>query len=152
MLTSYSSSIGNLSTHITFVPKYRHKIFAHPEVKDFCEEVFRQVAEEYGFRIDEIGFDIDHVHLLVDLTNKYSAAEAARLLKGTSARKLLQEFPWLRQKYFWGGHLWSPAYYFGSVGNATYGVVSNYVRNQAKKGDNQRKLIEFMPPASAGGS
>lgn len=103
-LSNYSSSIGTLSVHLCFVPKYRHKVFQHKEVKDLCEQVFYSVAEKYGFVIEEMGFDIDHVHLVVNLTNKYAVWQAARLLKGISSRKLLQEFPWLRAKFFWKGH------------------------------------------------
>ena len=152
-LVSYSSSIGNLSAHLCFVPKYRHKIFLHKQVKERCEQIFHEVANKYRFVIKELGFDIDHVHLIVDLTNKYSACEVARLLKGISSRKLFKEFPWLRKKYFWGGHLWSPAYYFDSVGRTTYETMSNYVKKQEEKGNFQRKLSEFiMPPTSVGGS
>ena len=110
------------------MPKYRHKIFAHKEVKEFCEELFYQTAEKYGFTIEELGFDIDHVHLVVDLTNKYSAWQIAKLLKGISARKLFQKFPWLRTKYFWGGHLWSPAYFFDSVGEVNKKTISNKIK------------------------
>jgi len=107
------------------------------------------VANKYQFVIKELGFDIDHVHLIVDLTNKYSACQVSRLLKGVSSRKLFKEFLWLRKKYFWGGHLWSPAYYFDSVGRTTYETMSNYVKKQEEKGNFQRKLSEFiMPPTS----
>lgn len=149
--SSYSSSIGDLSAHLCFMPKYRHKIFKHKEVKDFCEGVFYQIAEEYGFSIEELGFDIDHVHLVINLTNKYSACQVAKLLKGISARKLFQAFPWLKSKYFWGSHLWSPAYFFDSVGTVNKGIINNYVKKQEIKG-NQLRLNAFMPPTSVGGS
>ena len=148
--TSYSSSIGSLSAHLCFMPKYRHGIFQHKEVKDFCGEVFYRTAEEYGFVIEELGFDIDHVHLTVNLTNKYSACQIARLLKGVSARKLFQKFPWLKAKYFWGGHLWSPAYFFDSIGEVSKETINNYVRRQAVKGE-QLRLSHYMPPTSVGG-
>ncbi|MBI2232490.1 MAG: transposase, partial [Candidatus Aenigmarchaeota archaeon] len=33
-------------------------------------------------------------------------------------------------KKLWGGHFWSPAYFFDSVGEQTYERLENYVRNQ----------------------
>lgn len=125
----YSSSIGTMTAQLVFVPKYRHKIFSHEQIKRRCSELFRSIAKQYGMEIIEEGFNIDHVHLVVDLGNKTSAAKAAQLLKGISARFLFEEFPWLRSRYFWGGHLWSPAYFFGSVGK-NLDDTRAYVRNQ----------------------
>lgn len=82
--------------------------------------------------------------MVMSLPPTLSVADAVRLLKGISSRKLLQAFPWLRQRFFWGGNLWSGAYYFDSIGRTTDDVIYNYVRNQRKKGDNVRKLKEFV--------
>ena len=142
-LVSYSSSLGRLELHISLIPKYRHKIFAYDKIKTVCQLEFNRVAEQYGFRIKELGFDIDHLHMVLQLPPSMSVSEAVKLLKGNSSRKLFQCFPWLRQKFFWGGRLWSPAYYFDSVGDTTSEVIYKYVRNQGKKGDELRKLSEF---------
>jgi len=73
-----------------------------------------------------------------------------QLLKGVSSRKLLRAFPWLRQRFFWGGHVWSPAYYFDSVGDVDSDTMNAYVRSQGTK--NQLSLNYFMPPTLVGGS
>jgi len=129
-MNSFSSSYGQLTIHVSFIVKYRHKIFGFEEIKKLCEAQFRATAQCYGIEIKEIGFDVDHVHLLVSLNPKTSIADVARLLKGASAKKLFEIFPFLRKKYFWCGHLWSPAYYFDSVGRNTYEVMEQYVRCQ----------------------
>ena len=128
--THYSSSIGRAMMHMCFVCKYRHKIFRFEEIKSRCTELFYSVAEQYGMKIEELGFDKDHVHMLVDLGNKQSPANAAKLFKGISARYLMKEFLWLREKYFWSGHLWSPAYFFDGVGQNTYDNMKRYVKAQ----------------------
>lgn len=125
-----SSIYGQLTTHIAFVVKYRHKIFRFKRIKSFCEAQFRATARKYGIEIKKIGSDIDHVHLLVSLNPSMSIADAARLLKGASARKLFKIFPWLRRFYFWCGHLWSPVYFFDSVGRNTYEFLEQYVKSQ----------------------
>jgi len=142
-LVSYSSSLGRAEYHISFIPKYRHKIFAYEQIKTVCQLEFNRVAEQCGFKIKEFGFDIDHLHMVVQLPPNMSIASAVKLLKGNSARKIFQCFPWLRQKFFWGGNLWSPAYYFDTVGREPE-IIYNYVRNQGIKGDNLRKLSEFI--------
>jgi len=130
----YSSAIGRAVVHLCFVPKYRHPVFAHGVVQRRCAELFREIAARYGMQIHELGFDIDHVHVLVDIGPGLSVAAAARLFKGISSRCLLRDLPWLRRWYFWGGHFWSPAYFFASVGPATYETVVRYVREQGQRG------------------
>jgi putative transposase len=89
----------------------------------------RQTAQLHGIEIKEIGIDKDHVHLLVSVNPSISPSKIAHALKGASAYKLFRAFPWLKSK-LWGGHLWSPAYFFDSVGEQTYERLENYVRNQ----------------------
>ena len=142
MLVKRSSSIGQLSVHICFVVKYRHKIFGFERIKVVCEHSFRETAEKYGLVIREIGFDIDHLHLIIDIPPRYSVSQIVRLLKGRSSRKLFKTFPWLRRKFFWGGKLWSPAYYFDSIGDVQSDVVERYVRQQGINGD-QKRITDY---------
>ena len=151
-LHSYSSSLGRATLHISLIPKYRHRIFGYTRIKNVCERIFFEIADEYNFVIKEMGFDIDHVHLVVDVGPNYSASDIVKLLKGISSRKLFRIFPWLRERFFWGGHLWSGAYFFDSIGDVNYEVIHNYVRKQELNGNYQRTLMEFMPPILMGGS
>ncbi|MBD3155565.1 MAG: hypothetical protein GF368_02820, partial [Candidatus Aenigmarchaeota archaeon] len=64
-LCSYSSSIGKTRHHISFIPKYRHKIFGFERIKVVCEKSFYETAEKYGLIIKELGFDIDHLHMVI---------------------------------------------------------------------------------------
>jgi putative transposase len=149
---SYSSSVGRARLHVALIPKYRHKIFGYARIKEFCAVIFREISNRYGFRIIEIGFDVDHVHMVIDLGINLSLSKAMQLLKGISSRKLLKTFPWLRSRFFWEGHVWSPAYYFDSVGDVNFETMSNYVRFQERKPKNQLNLSTYMPPTSVGGS
>jgi len=111
-----------------------------------CEEIFREVESREGFTLHEIGFDKNHVHLDMDLGPTYTVADVAKKLKGTSGRKLLQEFPYMKRKYFWGSGLWSPTVYFDSVGDQNSDELGEYVRNQGKRKksmvwDKQQKSI-----------
>ena len=148
---SYSSSVGRARLHIALIPKYRHKIFGYDKIKVFCAAIFEETSKQYGFQIIEIGFDIDHVHMVIDLGINHSLSKMMQLLKGISSRKLLQAFPWLRTRFFWGGHVWSPAYYFDSVGDVGFEAMTGYVRKQSSKPRNQLSLDYFMPPTSVGG-
>jgi putative transposase len=120
-------------------------------VKERCEEVFREVENRETFTLHEIGFDKDHVHLDIDLGPTHTIADVAKKLKGTSGRKLLQEFPHMKQKYFWGSGLWSPVIYFDSVGNQNAEKMRAYVKNQGKRKKpmttekGQSRMTDFIP-------
>ncbi|MDF4191641.1 IS200/IS605 family transposase, partial [Ligilactobacillus salivarius] len=59
-----------------------------------------------------------------------SAVDVIKALKGRSAFLFLQTHPEIRQKQYWGGHLWSSSYYLGSLGNMSKDVVERYVNDQ----------------------
>ena len=65
-------------------------------------------------------------------------------MKGVSGRKLLQRFPEIKKKYFWGSGLWSGTKYVYSVGRDKKDI-ERYVAKQkyfsVNKG--QRSLFEF---------
>jgi len=130
---SYSSSIGKNTLHMGFKVKYCHKIFNDKEVEKRCAEIFKEVSEKYGLILDEIGFDRDHIHIDIDGGPNYAPKHIAKLLKGTSGRKLLKEFPYLKKKYFWGSGMWNPSYYFDSIGSRTKKEIDTYIRNQGNK-------------------
>ena len=143
-LRSYSSSLGKSRHHISFIPKYRHKIFGYERIKVVCEKSFYETAEKYGFNIIELGFDIDHLHMVVEIPPRYSVSQMIKFFKGRSSRKLFQSFPWLREKFFWGGNIWSGAYFFDSIGDVSSDIIERYVRKQGIKGD-QKRLTEYFP-------
>ena len=143
-----SSSLYRLEAHVSFKVKYCHKVFDYQELRQRCEELFLEAAAKSGFSLKELGFDRDHVHFILSWKITQSISGIAKLLKGTSGKKLLKEFPEIKKKYFWGSGLWSPTIYCDAVGrNPT--EMSAYVRGQAfHSAKFQKSLREFM---NAGG-
>jgi len=116
-------------------------------VQERCAEIFREVAEKYRFKVHEIGFDKNHAHLSLDLGVKYSVMDVAKLLKGTSGHKLLEEFPQMKRKYFWGSGVWGSQVYFYSTGRDA-DQMRAYVRNQGridKKPDKEQTTLTQYP-------
>ena len=138
----HSSSVGRNVLHMSFKAKYCHEVFNDVQVEKRCEEIFRKVSEEHRWFLREIGFDMDHVHITIDAGTK-GPEDVAKALKGTSGRKLLKEFPYLKKKYFWGSGLWSPVVYFDSLGERTIVEMDDYTRNQGMP-----KKYLFMPGQS----
>ena len=71
----------------------------------------------------------DHIHVFVVYRPNQSVSEVVQWLKEISSRVLLQEFPYLRKK-FWGGHLWARGYLAVSPGNLTDEMIKEYIDEQ----------------------
>ena len=127
----HSSSIGRNVLHLSFKTKYCHNIFNFPDVQRRCEEIFREVSEKHRWVLREIGFDQDHVHITIDAGTD-GPKNIAKALKGTSGKKILNEFPHIKKRYFWGSGFWSPTIYFDSLGERTITDMDTYTRNQGQ--------------------
>ena len=143
-----SSSYVRLEVHTGFVVKYRHKVFDDPRFRDRCDKIIREAAGKIGVVIVEMGFERDHVHLDIQMGAAWSLSQVAKVLKGTSGRKLLAEFPAIKRRWFWGSGLWSPALFGDSLGGDRE-VVRAYIRNQGtskKPQDDLRTYFTAIPP------
>lgn len=149
--TRYSSQVGEVWAHFMFKIKYCHKIFDTFAYRNACKALFLKALRHYEIRCkeNELGFDDNHVHMVLDLGIK-SKPEIAKKLKGFVARKFLVLFPKLKLPkneggLFWGGGFWSPASYGNSAENVLFTV--NYVKQQkygsAKDRAKQYRLTLF---------
>lgn len=124
-----SSSVTRLEIHVSYKVKYCHKVFDISEVKQRCQEIFFEVAALHRITIKEIGFDGDHVHMDIMILHTQRLCDINKAFKGTSGKKILQEFPEIKRKYFWGSGLWGGQAYGDSVGRDPT-IIRNYVKNQ----------------------
>ena len=73
--------------------------------------------------------------MLVSCPPELAPAKVVQYLKGRSSRKLQDEFPELRKRY-WGQHLWARGYFCASVGAVDEDTIKKYIENQ--KGDDEQ--------------
>jgi len=85
--------------------------------------------------LEEVDVQEDHLHILMSMKPKYSLSTTMQKLKGGFARTWLTQFPETRKelKELYDGHLWTPSYYVGTLGNMSIEVVEEYIRNQEQK-------------------
>ena len=140
----YSSVVGEAWMHFTFKVKYCHPIFDNKLVRQYTYQLFLKAFELYNIRFKNIGFDSDHVHMILDI-GMYSRSDVDKMLKGYTAKKLLQRYSWLKEAYFWGSGLWNPASYSDSVGR-DINFMEGYVMKQkyALKDIIQLKINQFV--------
>src|SRR3989338_6677894 len=135
--------------HGMFKIKYCHKIFDDEQVRNYCEKLFQEACKIYEIKMSELGFDNNHVHMLVDIGLR-TRPEVAKLLKGYTAKKLFQKFLWMKKSkqeggLFWKSGLWNPSYYMESPKDLAR--IVKYIRNQkyGKKiiDKNQKSLLNY---------
>ena len=129
--------VYNLHFHIIWVTKYRNPCFITDELVQEMKQILLTIAEQAEFEIEEIEVMPEHVHLLISFKPKFSITDVIKFLKGHSARIFFLNHPEIKKNSFWGGKLWSPSYYVGSVGNMSKETVRQYILNQydGKGGD-----------------
>ncbi len=119
--------VYDLKYHLVWVPKYRKKIFTK-EIEEVAREIFKEIAEQYEFEIDEMEVAIDHVHIFLVAPPRYSPARVVQILKSISAREIFKKFPRLR-KQLWAGELWNDGYFARTVGDkVTSDVIRRYIK------------------------
>ena len=126
-----SQTIWHCQYHIVWVPKYRFRVLKG----DIAEEVatcVRIFSEQLGCEIVEMNVQVDHVHLLVMIPPKVSVSGFVGTIKGRTAIRVLNKFRKLKEKPYWGNHLWARGYCVDTVG-LDLEMIQKYVKYQEAK-------------------
>jgi putative transposase len=126
------NSVFQIGYHLVWCVKYRKQILTG-QLADDLKELLLQIAQENDITIEQMEVMPDHVHLFVAATPNHMIASMIKAFKGVSAKFLFKKHPELK-KQLWGGHLWNPSYYVGTVGHISEETVKKYIENQ-KAGD-----------------
>ena len=121
-----------LMYHLVFPIKYRRGVITS-EVGKSLKEICLEISERFEIIFIEIGYELDHVHFLVQSVPSINVSSIVRILKSIIARELFQRHPEIKFK-LWGGNFWTSGYYANTVGQ--YGneeVIKKYVESQGKE-------------------
>lgn len=128
-----------LQYHVAWVCKYRRRILK-PGVRAYLRKVSLGLQRSMpGVEIEAIGFDGDHVHMVMIIPPKYSIAEVMGKLKAQSSSRMRKKFKWLEKVYWKENVLWSPGYFVSSVG-IDEETIKNYVEHQGRQDSGQFRL------------
>ena len=122
------NSVFNIGYHVVWCVKYRHPVLEEEIASDLAE-LLQKIAAEHDFSLEEMEVMPDHIHLFIRATPNHFIPDMVKALKGVSARFLFQKHPELKKR-LWGGHLWNPSYYVGTVGHISEETVRKYIENQ----------------------
>ena len=131
-----------LKYHIMIVTKYRKDLFFNEEYQNYIKTILQEIEKRYFITPETIGFDEDHVHLLVQAAPRYSPSRVIQIIKSITAREMFKKFEEIKEE-LWGGEFWSDGGYVATVGEGTNAeIVRNYIKKQGRKLD-QLKLVDF---------
>ncbi len=106
-----------------------------------CRTLLIQICESEDVRILKGVVSKDHIHMHLEYRPSQSVSSLVKRLKGRSSRKLQQEFPDLKKRY-WGRHFWAIGFGCWSTGNITDEMVNEYLEHHRRpKDDNNDNFI-----------
>lgn len=134
-----SHAVWECKYHIVWCPKYRFRIL-RGEIGKSVRDIIKQLCEWKQVEILEGNVQVDHIHMVVSISPKYSVSEVIGFLKGKSAIKIFDTYLEMKKRY-WGRHFWAKGYCVSTVG-LNEEQIRKYVKWQLKKdqGIDQLKL------------
>ena len=120
--------------HFVWIPKYRHKVFDVP-YRDVMKDIILKIGYDYNIEIEELEIPLDHIHKVVRSEPKTSPSWIMQVIKSLSSRMFFQRYPKIKEKYFWGGKLWTQSFFVETVGNVSEEVIRKYVQSQLRDMD-----------------
>ena len=122
----------DLKYHVIWITKYRYKIL-RGRLAGRARDLIRQICQARDVVIIRGAVSPDHIHVLLSAPPELAPMKLVQYIKGRSSRRLQEEFPELRKRY-WGQHLWARGYFCATVGAAT---IKAYIENQKWDEDDQ---------------
>jgi putative transposase len=125
----------DLKYHVIWITKYRYKILRGRIAERACD-LIRRVCQARDVVIIRGAVWPDHIHMLLSTLPHLAPAKLVQSIKGRSSRKLPEEFPEWRKRY-WGQHLWARGYFCATVGAVDEEMIKAYIEDQKWDEDDQ---------------
>ena len=138
-----SHAVYDTKYHLVWCPKYRKDLFAQEYLRERAAELFREIAEEYEYDIEEMEVAKDHIHIFLSFSPRYSIGDVVKTLKSISARELFRQYPSIKKR-LWKGELWEDGYFARTVGDKlTSDMIERYIRHHRDEKQSSAQLGFF---------
>ena len=118
-------TVYDIKYHVVWVTKYRFAVLSG-EIAVRARDIIRDICMQHDVRIVKGHVSRDHVHLFVSAPPRLSVSQIMQYIKGKSSRRLQEEYPTLRRRY-WGRHIWARGYFCASSGTVTDEMIKAYI-------------------------
>lgn len=119
--------------HVVFTVTRGKPVFLNEEIDGALRTFTREIARERGWLLIELETMPNHVHLLLEKAPWHDLRQLIGYLKGVTARRLLQQFPWLREDLH-SYHFWNRSFHYERHTDRSLATVRAYIRNQRRVG------------------
>ena len=133
----------DLKYHVIWITKYRYKIL-RGRIAERARDRIRQGCQGRDVVIVRGAVSPDHIHMLLSAPPHLAPAKLVQYIKGRSSRKLQEELPELRKRY-WDQHLWARGYFCAPVGAVDEQMIKAYIENQ--KWDEDDQVFKITAPS-----
>jgi putative transposase len=120
-------TVSILMVHLVWVTKYRYPVL-RGDIQKRCRKLIIQICDAEDVQILKGVVSKDYVHMHVEYPSRLSISDFVKRLKGRTSRRLQDEFPKLKKRY-WGRHFWAIGYGAWSTGNITDEMVQEYLEH-----------------------
>ncbi len=131
-------TISQLTVHVVWVTKYRYPVLTG-DIQKRCRQLLIQICDAEDIRILKGVVSKDHVHMHMEYPARLSVSDIVKRLKGRASRRLQDEFPELKKRY-WGRHFWAIGYGAWSTGNITDEMVQECLEHHRNPGNKDKWL------------
>ena len=126
--------------HIVWITKYRRRILK-PGLVSYLEKMIPGMKRVMpGCEVEELNVQIDHIHLVMIISPKYSVSDVVGKIKGRTASNLRKKFRWLEKVYWNENVVWSPGFFVSTIG-LDEERIKRYVKWQGDQDSGQAKLV-----------
>ena len=130
--------------HFVAVVKYR-KVLINKGIEEKIKETMKEIGERHEIKVDEIGFDGNHIHVLCGAKPSMSPLEVLSTIKSITARQVFRAYPKLKREELWGGEFWSDGKYIGTVGESSgEEVIRKYIKEQGQTEKEVKSRLEQL--------
>ena len=92
------------------------------------------------WHIEDIGIEVDHVHLQMTIPPKYSVSHVVEVVKSVTSRRMREKFPQFLKKVYWDGKgIWARGFFVSTVG-INEETIRRYIRYQTQQDTGQAEL------------
>ena len=134
-------TVSRLTVHLVWSTKYRYSVLKG-DIQIRCRKLLIQICDAEDINILKGVVSKDHIHLHIEYRPSQNVSTIVKKLKGRSSRKLQQEFPELKKRY-WGRHFWAIGFGCWSTGNITDKMVNEYLEHhRTSQNDSDDFILE----------
>lgn len=129
-LRNNNHSVFAIHFHLILVVKYRKKVI-NDEISERLKEIFRGIESNYNIALEEMNFDLDHVHILFRSEPNSNISKFINAYKSASSRLIKKEYPSIRSRLYKEA-FWSQSFCLISTGEVSIKTIKKYIESQGE--------------------